>query len=113
MSNAKAMWGEEFYSAAQVRDMRHAYWGAVAEAAILMREVILHASKAGLLNNTVVIITSDHGEMGIEHRMDRKSSLREPSVRVQLIMIPFVVPGLVARVRVVTYLTSHRRCRPV
>ena len=106
MSNAKAMWGEE-YSAAQVRDMRHAYWGAVAEAAILMREVILHASKAGLLNNTVVIITSDHGEMGIEHRMDLKSSLREPSARVPLIMIPFGVPGLDAGGRVVTNLTSH------
>jgi arylsulfatase K len=106
MSNAKAMWGMD-YTDAQVAEMRHAYWGAVAEATILMREVILHASSHGLLNNTVVIITSDHGEMAIEHRMDLKSSLREPSVRVPLIIIPFGVPGLSSGGRIVTNLTSH------
>ena len=106
MSNAKQMWALN-YTALQVREMRRAYWGAVAEAAILMREVILHASNYGLLENTVVIITSDHGEMGIEHRMDLKSSLREPSTRVPLVVIPFNVPGLVGGGRVVTNLTSH------
>jgi len=106
MSNAKAMWGKN-YSDAQVAEMRQAYWGAVAEATILMREVMRHAYSYGLLDNTVVIITSDHGEMGIEHRMDLKSSLREPSVRVPLIIIPFNVSGLSGDGRVVTNLTSH------
>jgi arylsulfatase A-like enzyme len=107
MSNAKAMWALN-YTDAQIVEMRHAYWGAVAEATILMREVIKHASGAGLLNNTVVICTSDHGELSLEHRMDLKSSLREPSVRVPMIMIPFGVSDLAgAAGRVVTNVTSH------
>ena len=77
MSKAKAMWDLD-YSDSQVREMRHAYWGAVAEAAILMREVILRAFNYGLLNNTVVSVTSDHGEMGIEHRMDLVSVTPQP-----------------------------------
>ena len=96
------------YSNAQVAEMRRAYWAAVAQAAILFREVIKHADGHGLLNNTVVIITSDHGELALEHRQDLKSSLREPSVRVPLLILPFGVAGMSASAgRVVTNVTSH------
>jgi len=93
MSIAKNVWQHNF-SDAQITEMRSAYWGGAAESMILMRQVLVEASKAGLLNNTVVVITSDHGEMSLEHRQGLKSSLHEPSVRVPLIVIPFGVPGL-------------------
>lgn len=93
MSIAKNVWQHNFTDD-QITEMRSAYWGGAAESMILIRQVLEEASTAGLLNNTLVIITSDHGEMSLEHRQGLKSSMHEPSVRVPLIMIPFGVSGL-------------------
>ncbi len=54
----------------------------------------------------VALQTSDHGEMGLEHRQNWKNSMYEPSVRVPLIITPYNVPGL-AGGQVVTVPTSH------
>jgi len=109
MSEKKHVWAEfDNYSAANVTRMRRAYWGAVAEASELVRQVLHAADMSGHLNNTVVVFTSDHGEMSLEARQDLKSSLREPSVRVPLVVVPFGVPGMArAAGRVVRDLTSH------
>jgi hypothetical protein len=66
----------------------------VAEAAELMRQVLHAAATSGHLNNTLVVVTSDHGEMSLEHRMDLKSSLYEASARVPLVVIPYGVEGV-------------------
>lgn len=106
MSKSKGLW-EEDYTDAEVKRMRHTYWGAAAEATLLMEGVLRAANQRGLLNNTLVILTSDHGEMSLEHRQDLKNSMREPSVRVPLILMPFGVPGLGGGGRLVSNLTSH------
>jgi arylsulfatase A-like enzyme len=109
MSDKKHVW-EEFtgYTDADLTLMRRAYWGAVAEASELVRQVIHAAETSGHLNNTIIVFTSDHGEMSLEARQDLKSSLREPSARVPLVMIPFGVPGMArATGRIVANLTSH------
>ena len=80
------------YSAAELLEMRTTYWGAVGEAMGIVERVIAAAEASGHLNNTVIIYTSDHGEMTMEHRMDYKNNLREPSLRVPLIIAPFNVP---------------------
>lgn len=105
MSKSKGLW-EEDYTDAQAKRMRAAYWGAAAEATLLLEGVLRAARAQGLLNNTLVILTSDHGEMSLEHRQDLKNSLREPSVRVPLLVLPFGVTGLSGG-RSVANLTSH------
>ena len=109
MSAAKHVWGEfPGYSAGDITRMRAAYWGAVAEASELLRQVLHAADASGHLNNTVIVVTSDHGEMALEHRQDLKSSMHEPSVRVPLVIIPLGVPGMAgAAGRVVTNVSSH------
>jgi arylsulfatase A-like enzyme len=109
MSRAKHVWGEFVaYTDADITAMRKAYWGAVAEASELIREVLHTAETTGHLNNTIVFISSDHGEMSLEHRQDLKSSLRDPSARVPLVIIPFGVKGMSKKENnVVTNITSH------
>jgi arylsulfatase A-like enzyme len=105
MSKSKGLWDED-YTDTQAKRMRSTYWGAAAEATLLLEGVLLAAKAKGLLENTLVILTSDHGEMSLEHRQDLKNSLREPSVRVPLLVLPFGVPGLSAGFTV-RNLTSH------
>ena len=98
------------YTDAQLKVMRANYWGAAAEALSLLERVVAAANASGHLDNTVVIFTSDHGEMSMEHRQDYKNSLREPSTRVPLVIAPY---GRAAQQwpdaagSVVTALTSH------
>jgi choline-sulfatase len=77
--------GVDELTAEQVRHARAAYYGLVT---LLDRNVgrILEALEAcGLARDTVVVYTSDHGEMAGEHGMWWKSSLYDGSVGVPLI----------------------------
>ena len=82
------------YSPANLTFIRGAYWGAAAQALALFGALLDAAEAAGHLDNTVVLYTSDHGENSMQWRMDDKNSLREPSLRVPLLLAPFGVPGL-------------------
>ena len=102
--------GQRDYSQAELLTMRTTYWAAVGEAMEIVESVISAARSSGHLNNTVVLYTSDHGEMSMEHRMDYKNNLREPSLRVPLIIAPFNVPRFAAggfAPSTVTSLSSH------
>lgn len=56
------------------------------------------AGETGNLDNTIVIFTSDHGEMHMEHRQHLKNSMFEASARVPLIIAgPGTKPGLGSR----------------
>lgn len=58
-------------------------------------QVISALRETGLLNNTVVIFTADHGEMAMEHRQFYKMSMFEGSSHVPLmIMGPGLMSGL-------------------
>jgi arylsulfatase A-like enzyme len=49
--------------------------------------IVLDALReAGLEDNTLIVFTSDHGDMDSAHRMEHKSVLYEESVRVPFIM---------------------------
>ena len=72
------------HTEAQVRRARAAYYGLVSYADDKLRELLDALDECGLADDTVVIHTSDHGEMLGEHGLWRKMSFYEQSARVPL-----------------------------
>lgn len=68
-----------------------------AETDAMLGEIILALHKLDLLQKTIVIYTSDHGEMAMEHRQFYKMSMYEASVHVPLLMMG---PGIKANLQV-------------
>jgi len=56
--------------------------------------IVLDALRdAGLENNTLIVFTSDHGDMDSAHKLEHKSILYEESVRIPFVMsLPDVIP---------------------
>ncbi len=78
----------------QTRVARHAYFGSVSYVDDLVGELIATLKDAGLFENTVVVLTSDHGEMLGEHGLWYKKTFYEEACRVPLIVSH---PGLEPR----------------
>ena len=75
---------------ADVRNARHAYYGMLSYIDDKIGELTAALENTGLLEETLIVFTSDHGEMMGERGLWYKQSLLEGSVRVPLIMR---VPG--------------------
>jgi arylsulfatase A-like enzyme len=72
------------------------YWGAVAEIDFHVGRLLTHLEDLGVADRTVVVFTSDHGEMLGSHGMIAKRTFYEEAVRVPLIVrAPDGVPGVV------------------
>ena len=71
-----------------VRLVRRVYYAMVAEVDVLVGRLLSAVSELGLDDTTVVVFSSDHGELAMEHRQHYKMSPYEGSVRV-----PFIVKG--------------------
>jgi choline-sulfatase len=84
-----------------IRGMRRAYSADITVIDDAVGRILLALERKGLRDDTWVIYTSDHGEMGGNHGMMSKCVLYEPAVRVPLIVQPpggcdaQVVDGLV------------------
>ncbi|XP_061673336.1 arylsulfatase K [Syngnathoides biaculeatus] len=79
----------------EVKKIRAFYYAMCAEADAMLGQVISALRDSGLLNNTVVIFTADHGELAMDHRQFYKMSMFEGSSHVPLlIMGPGLVSGL-------------------
>ena len=105
---AMALWrknrGIENLSSDTIRGARAAYYGLVTHFDRLVGVVMSALRKSGLDRNTIVIYTSDHGDMAGENGMWWKNSFYEGSVTVPLIVsCPGVFPSGV-RVREITSL---------
>ncbi|HEU5317723.1 MAG TPA: choline-sulfatase [Chloroflexota bacterium] len=70
----------------RVRRARAAYYGLITYLDDKVGRLLAALEETGQLENTLVIYTSDHGEMNGEHGMWRKSCFYEQSVRVPLIL---------------------------
>ena len=70
----------------QVRDARHAYYGMVSYFDHKVGELVTELKRLGLYENTVILITSDHGEMLGEHGMWFKRTFYEESVHIPMIV---------------------------
>ena len=71
---------------AQVRDARHAYYGAIAYVDDLLGRLMAALRSAGLAEDTIVILTSDHGEMLGERGLWYKMSFFDGASRVPLVI---------------------------
>ncbi len=70
----------------QIRTARHGYYGAVSYADDKVGEILKVLDDNGLRDNTVIVLTSDHGEFLGERGLWFKRSFFEPASRVPLII---------------------------
>jgi choline-sulfatase len=71
---------------AQVRAARHAYYGAIAYVDDLLGRLLAALRSAGLAEDTIVILTSDHGEMLGDRGLWYKMSFFDGASRVPLVI---------------------------
>lgn len=71
-----------------IRNMRRAYAADVTVIDHAVGQIVAALEASGLLDNTWVLYTSDHGEMAGSHGLMSKCVLYEPAVRVPLIVRP-------------------------
>ncbi len=69
-----------------VRSVRRIYFAMCAEADAVVGTVLSALEASGLADETVVVFSSDHGELALEHQQYYKMSMFEGSVRVPLIL---------------------------
>ncbi|XP_005922866.1 arylsulfatase K [Haplochromis burtoni] len=77
----------------EVKSIRAFYYAMCAETDAMLGQVISALRETGVLNNTVVIFTADHGELAMEHRQFYKMSMFEGSSHVPLLIMG---PGLIS-----------------
>lgn len=77
----------------QLRNARHAYYGMISYVDDKVGRLLATLKECNMHDNTVLVFTSDHGEMLGERGMWYKQSFFEQSVRVPLIVkVPGVAP---------------------
>ncbi|MBD3188922.1 sulfatase-like hydrolase/transferase [Candidatus Bathyarchaeota archaeon] len=74
------------FSPQAVRNTRAIYYAMVAETDAVMGTVIDAVVGLGLEENTIIIITADHGENNMEHRLFYKMNMYESASRVPLVI---------------------------
>jgi arylsulfatase A-like enzyme len=73
--------------ASRLEVLRHTYDAAIAELDHLLFELLGSLERSGKLADTVVVLTSDHGELlGEHHMLNHQYSVHEPLLRVPLII---------------------------
>ncbi|XP_027257642.1 arylsulfatase K isoform X3 [Cricetulus griseus] len=86
----------------EIKNIRAYYYAMCAETDAMLGEIILTLRKLDLLQKTIVIYTSDHGEMAMEHRQFYKMSMYEASAHVPLLMMG---PGIKVNVQVPNFVS--------
>jgi choline-sulfatase len=71
-----------------IRGMRTSYAADISVIDQAVGDIVVALERQGIADNTWIIYTSDHGEMGGNHGMMSKCVLYEPAVRVPLIIRP-------------------------
>ena len=85
--------GSEEVTAAEILRARAAYWGLAARVDLLVGQILAALAENGLAENTLIVYTSDHGDMLGEHGLWWKHTFYEESVKVPLIVAwPGVIP---------------------
>lgn len=77
----------------KIKTAVRAYYAMVSHVDELVGKIVRQAEESGLLENTVIVYVSDHGEMLGRHRLWHKMCFYEDSVRVPMI---FNCPSMIA-----------------
>lgn len=79
--------GQKHFSDEEIEITRLTYDAAIAELDELLKNLLTSLQNLGHLDNTMVILTSDHGEhLGEQHMLDHQYSVYEPLLRVPLVI---------------------------
>jgi arylsulfatase A-like enzyme len=79
-----------------IRALIRRYWGLVSQVDLSVGAILRTLDDLGLSDNTIVVYTSDHGDMMGSHHMVEKSVMYEEAVRVPWLMrIPRMRGGLI------------------
>lgn len=70
----------------EIRQMRAAYYGLVAEVDYHLGRIIEHLKATGEYDRTLIVVTSDHGEMLGEHHVWGKEIYFDPAFRLPLVI---------------------------
>jgi len=76
----------------RVRRARAAYFGMITEVDELIGKILAELDRTGQRQNTLIVYTSDHGEMLGEHGLWLKNVLLEPAARIPLVLAGPGVP---------------------
>jgi hypothetical protein len=92
---AKSNRGPDAYrNPTNIQQMRSIYYGMVTEVDDWIGKILKRLDELGLADNTLVIFTSDHGEMLGDHGMHSKMVFYEGSAHIPLLMrLPGVIPA--------------------
>ncbi len=82
----KGSTGEDLHTEAGWRRLMANYWGLVAQVDRSVGAILSELERLGLADNTIVVYTSDHGDMMGGHRLLAKTVMYEESVRVPWLM---------------------------
>ena len=100
--------GHDLSTEAGWREMRARYWGNVTLVDRSVGGILSAVEDSGLAENTIVVYTSDHGEMIGDHGMYNKQVMYEEAIKVPLIVrVPWlgkrgnVVKGRVSQIDLV------------
>lgn len=89
------------------RQLRATYWGAMAEVDDRLGELFDWMELSGLLADTLVILTSDHGEQGGDHWLLQKLAWYDESYHVPMIVVDPRASADATRGHVVDAVTEH------
>ncbi|HOI28466.1 MAG TPA: sulfatase-like hydrolase/transferase [Melioribacteraceae bacterium] len=78
--------GEPLRTAQDWRKMKSKYWGLVSQVDLSIGAILKNVEDLGLAENTIVIFTSDHGEMMGAHKLLNKTVMYEEAVKVPWLM---------------------------
>ncbi|KAM5298197.1 arylsulfatase K [Ctenodactylus gundi] len=85
------------FSDKEIKNIRAFYYAMCAEADAMLGKILLALRQLDLLQKTIIIYTSDHGELAMEHRQFYKMSMYEASSHVPLLIMG---PGIQANLQV-------------
>jgi choline-sulfatase len=86
--------GIENVTEAEILRARAAYWGLVSRVDAMIGQILAALRQNELDKNTLIIYTSDHGDMVGEHGLWWKHTFYEEAVKIPLIMVwPEVIPA--------------------